>query len=419
MKPNKSILKIIGWGFSAVALFIFLYIESQGEGDFHIFLSASADLFKGENIFEKSYGLGFHYFYSLFFAILLHPLTYLPFQIAKFIWLALNCFFVWRIFQIIKNLLPLHNFSKNELLFLRIAGFVFASRFIFENLHYSQITIFLLYLCLQGMQLVFSHRPISGAFLIALGINIKLLPLVLLPYLFYRKFFAAGILVILFYAGLMLVPILFIGYERNTFLLSNWFHLINPTNTNHVLDVDERSFHSLSTLLSTLLVQNTPDVHAMTLKRNIADISIEHLQMILNTVRLILIAFSLYFFRSLPFRSAPNLKHRFWEVSYLLLLVPLLFPHQQHYAFLFICPAFIFCIYHLIQNKNTIPKIKFKIMSTLSVIIYLMCNLKILLGEFNEYYEHYKILTYGALLLIVLLAFCVPKNENSEITSEV
>ncbi len=416
---NKTLLKILKYVLAPAALFIFLYIESQGEGDFHIFLSASSDLFKNENIFEKHYGLGFHYYYSVFFAVLLHPLTYLPFQLAKFLWLAVNCFFIFRIFQIIKNLLPLHNFSKNELLFLRVAGFVFAFRFLFENVHYSQMTIFLLYLCLQGLQLIFSNKPVTGAFLIALGINIKLLPLVLLPYLFYRKFFVAGILVILFYVGLLLVPIIFIGYPQNNFLLSNWFSLINPVNTIHVLDVEERSFHGLSTLLSTLLVQNVPDIHALKLKRNISDISLEQLHFILNIVRCAFIVLSLYFLRSFPFKSPRGLKHRFWELSYLLLLIPLIFPHQQHYAFLFICPAFIFCIYYLIQNKNTLPKTKYYSMVSLSILIYLLCNLKILLGEFNEYYEHYKILTYGALLLIVLLANCVPKEEEKEITLEV
>ena len=55
-------------------------------------------------------------------------------------------------------------------------------------------------------------------------------------------------------------------------------------------------------------------------------------------------------------------------------------------------------------------------MVSLSIAIYFLCNLKILLGEFNEYYEHYKILSYGALMLIVLLALCVPKEEEKEIT---
>jgi hypothetical protein len=38
-------------------------------------------------------------------------------------------------------------------------------------------------------------------------------------------------------------------------------------------------------------------------------------------------------------------------------------------------------------------------------IIYLSFNLKVLLGEFNPYYEHFKILTYGALLLVGLLFY--------------
>ncbi len=406
-------IKRILFFLAGLALLYFLYIESQGQGDFFIFLSASQDLFKGENIFEKSYVDSYHYFYSVFFAILLHPLTWLPFQLAKFLWLALNVFFVFRIFQIIKNLLPLHSFSKKQLLFMRIAGFVFAFRFVFENLHHSQTTILLLYLCLQGLQLVFSNKPLPGAALIALGINIKILPIVLLPYLFYRGFFKAGSFVIAFYALFLFFPAVFVGWEFNQTLLSTWLTLINPGNTVHILDVDERSFHGLSTLLSTLLAENVPDAYALSIKRNIANVSLDQLNLILNVVRLALISFSLYFFRSLPFRSATGMKQQFWEVSYLLMLIPLIFPHQQHYGFLFICPAFVFCLYYFIQNRKLMSKAKYNFILISCCVIYLVCNLKILLGEFNDYYEHFKILTYGALLLIPVLAICVPKDSET------
>ena len=120
-------------------------------------------------------------------------------------WLCANLFFVFRIFTLIKNLLPLHDFTKNELLALRIGGFLFSLRFIHENLHCLQITILILYLTLQGMQLVFSNKPkpFWGALLIAFGINIKLLPLVLIPYLFYRGFFRAGFAIIGIYVGML------------------------------------------------------------------------------------------------------------------------------------------------------------------------------------------------------------------------
>jgi hypothetical protein len=213
---------------------------------------------------------------------------------------------------------------------------------------------------------------------------------------------------------MLFLPALVIGWDYNQQLLSTWAGLVNPTNSEHVLDVQERSFHGLSTLLSTLLVKNVPDVFALKIPRNIADVSIEQLNMILNGTRLLLITLTLYFLRTLPFKKVTDLQHRFWEVGYILLLVPLIFPHQQHYAFLFICPAFIYCLYYFIKNRKRFSKAKYYFLLSLLALVYLTCNLKILLGAFNEYYEHFKILTYGALLLIVVHAISIPEEKNKD-----
>lgn len=412
---TDSLKKYILIGLGSIALAIYVFIEAQGRGDLFIFLSASTDLFEGENIFTNTYLDGYHYFYSVFFAILLKPFTYLPMWACNAFWLCANLFFVFRIFTLIKNLLPLHDFTKNELLALRIGGFLFSLRFIHENLHCLQITILILYLTLQGMQLVFSNKPkpFWGALLIAFGINIKLLPLVLIPYLFYRGFFRAGFAIIGIYVGMLILPAAFIGWEQNQLLISTWADLINPLRSNHVLDAEERSFHGLSTLFSVLFVENPGDTHAMLIKRNIADISLDQLKLILNVARGILVLFTFYFLRTLPFKTQVGLKHRFWELSYILLLIPLIFPHQQHYAFLFICPAFIFCLYYFIQNRKTLSKGKYYFMLCSGILIYLVCNLKLIFGNYNEYYEHFKILTYGALLLIVLLSLCIPKEAKT------
>jgi hypothetical protein len=404
--------RIILWSFAILALLVFLFIESEEKEDFFIFLSGANDLGKHENIFEKTYLDWYHYFYSVLFALLLKPFLFLPFQVSKFIWLCLNAFFAYRIFGIIRNLLPLHDFTQKERWIIKAGGFLFAFRFLYENLHYSQITIFILFLALQGLQLIFSHKPVWGALLIALGINIKLLPIVLIPYLFYRRFFLAGSLCVVFYIGMLYLPAMFIGWDYNQALLKTWAGLINPFNSNHILDTEERSFHGLSTLLSTLLVKNVHDPYALPLPRHIADLSLEQLKIILNFLRLILIGFSLYFFRTLPFKKSYGLKHQFWEVSYLLLLVPLIFPHQQHYAFLFICPAFIFCLYYFMRNRENLPALKRNFLMVLGALIFIVSSLKLTLGVFNEYYEHFKLLTYSALLLIVLMAMCVPKETR-------
>jgi hypothetical protein len=411
---TDSLKKYILISFASLALAVYVFIEAQGRGDLFIFLSASTDLFENENIFKNTYLDGYHYFYSVFFAILLKPFTFLPMWACNALWLCANLFFVFRIFTLIKNLLPLHDFTKNELMALRIGGFLFSLRFIHENLHCLQITILILYLTLQGMQLVFSNKPkpFWGALLIAFGINIKLLPLVLVPYLFYRGFFRAGFAIIGIYIGLLILPAAFIGWEQNQLLLSTWADLINPLRSNHVLDAEERSFHGLSTLFSTLLVENPGDTHALLIKRNIANVSLDQLKLILNTARCLLILFTFYFLRTLPFKSQVGLKHRFWELSYILLLIPLIFPHQQHYGFLFICPAFIFCLYYFIQNRKTLSKGKYYFMLSSGILVYLLCNLKLIFGNYNEYYEHFKILTYGALLLLILLSICVPKESS-------
>jgi hypothetical protein len=407
----KKYILIVG---ASLALAVYVFIEAQGHGDLSIYLSAATDLFENENIFKNTYFQNYHYFHSVLFALLLKPFTYFPIPVCNALWLCANLFFVFRIFTLIKNLLPLHSFTKNELMALRIGGFLFSLRFIHENLHHLQIIILILYLSLQGMQLVFSNKPkpFWGALLIAFGINIKFLPLVLIPYLFYRGFFKAGIYIIGIYIGMLFLPAVFIGWEQNQLLLSSWAGLIDPLISNPVLDGEKRSFHDLSALFSSLFVENTGDPYALVIKRNIANISWEKLSFILNMVRGALILFTFHFLRTLPFKTQVGLKHRFWELSYILLLIPLIFPHQQDYAFLFICPAFIFCLYYFIQNRKSLSKGKFYFMLSSGILIYLLCNFKLILRNYNEYYEHFKILTYGALLLLVLLSLCVPKENT-------
>lgn len=402
MKMRKQILI----GVALLAALGYILAECRGEGDWFIFLSASNDIFNGVDVYNKHYVDGYHYFYSIFFGILLKPFTLLPLQVSRFIWLSVNAFFLFRIFKICVSFFDTGNFSPRKKMLLVLLPFVFCLRFTLENFHLAQLTTLMLYLSLEGSYLIFEKNKWYGAVLIALGINIKLFPLVLVPLLLYRKKFAAAALVLLFTAAFYLVPALFIGWQQNMFLLKQWFALVNPANSIHVLDVEERTFHGLSTLFSTLFVAHdkVPDVYQLALKRNIADISLETLGWLITIARLALAAFTLYFLRTLPFRKAANKLHAFYDLSYILLIVPLIFPHQQTYAFLFLLPA-AFCITHLLLTEHTfVRSVKGKIFISVFVLCYLVCNLKLLLGAFNDYYQHYKIVTYGALLMIPLLA---------------
>ncbi|MCE3229155.1 MAG: hypothetical protein K0S32_3706 [Bacteroidetes bacterium] len=387
------------------------YIESFDKGDFYIFLSAANDLNGTQNIFENKYVDGYHYYYSVLFALILKPLVWLPFFWVKFCWLLLNVFLYFKLFQLLlRSELVQRMEEKQKWIFLLVI-FVFSLRFLRDNIHTAQITILILWSCVYGLYYISKDKPALGALILCIGINIKLLPIVFLPYLLYRGNFKALFYTLSFYCLFLFLPSVFIGHEYNMSLLKTWLHLINPTNQNHVLDVDERSFHGLSTLLSTLLVKDVPDLYAMNIRRNIADVPLATLSLILLIVRLILVSVTLYFLRWSWFKKAKSKWQQCIEISYILYVIPLIFPHQQHYAFLFCMPAVCcICYYLFMSQMNTSSR---KIYIAFLAISFLCFNLKILVGEFNNYYEHFKILTYGALLLIPLMIM-VWKNSRKE-----
>lgn len=377
---------------------MYCFFEIAGNGDFYIFISAASDLKTGENIFEKKYVDGYHYYYSVLFALFLKPFAGLPYEGVKFVWLMLNALLFFDLLRLLyySDLLQQMERKKKDAFILLL--FLASLRFFTDNIHTAQITILILWCCIRGLYFIFHNRVLVGAFVLAIGINIKLLPIVLVPYLLYRGYFKAAICTALFYFIFMFTPSLIIGHAYNMQLLHTWAALINPANQIHVLDVDERSFHGLSTLLSTLFVEHVPDVYALPIKRNIADVSLETLSKLILGARLLLVMFTLYFLKLPFFVKAKNSFLSCVEISYILLLVPLIFPHQQHYAFLFAIPAFGVLLYALFRAGQK------KWLRILLILVALAFNLKLLLGAFNPYYDHFKIITYFALLLIPMLA---------------
>ena len=103
-------------------------------------------------------------------------------------------------------------------------------------------------------------------------------------------------------------------------------------------------------------------------------------------------------------------------MSYLCLIIPLIFPHQQHYAFFFIFPASTYLLFYLVylffikENYKITKYFKIKKITLIVFIsiVYFLTNSHFILGQFNNFYDHYKTLTYGVLILMTLLAICKP-----------
>ncbi|HXB11250.1 MAG TPA: glycosyltransferase family 87 protein, partial [Bacteroidia bacterium] len=272
---------------SIFGLFTIVYVIATGwwQSDFFIYISASKDLFLGKDIYIQTYGDGYHYYYSVLFAILIFPLSFLPIVAAQYIWLFFNAILMWRIVMILGRYFKLSALPIKEQWIFFVLCCLFSAKLTLANIYCHQVTILILFLTLEGLECILLSKKIKGAFLIALGINIKLLPVVLIPYLLYRKEFRAVLFIIVAYVLMLVLPLLIIGINRNNFLLGQWWSLINPANNEHVLDVSQRGFHSLTTLLSTLLVDVPLERYDLQVKRNIANLSIAQLSYVINMVR--------------------------------------------------------------------------------------------------------------------------------------
>lgn len=391
---------------------IFSIVEYNLTGDFKIFLLASEALSNGENIYERSYIDGFKYFYSPLFAILLTPLTYIPFEVSATLWNLFSFFLLARVFLLISKLYIPVQYKLPKIYLLTFLVSLFP---IYANFHMTQMSVFMLYAIFETIYLSSKKHHIVAALLLSFAINIKILPIVFIPYFIYRKEFKLTIYIAVFYLLYLIAPALIIGFKQNAALLSSWMNNLNPMKSQNVIDLSERGFHSITTLFSTLFT-NEFNPHEYPLRRHIIVLEENTVGWIINSFRAGLILLTLYFLNSLPFRKNNNPGKSFREVSYLCLIIPLIFPHQQTYGFLFILPAAYYTIHFFYNAKNEIKKTwRHKTALILAIISFLIINLELILGLYRKLFWHYKTLTYGTLILLIVLILCKPRHLKTEI----
>ena len=151
----------------------------------------------------------------------------------------------------------------------------------------------------------------------------------------------------------MLFPILFFGWEFNNILISEWLNTIDPRKSTVTIEQNllGEGIHSLSSFFPAFFT-NIPSSVDSPISRVITNLSSEKISILLNLSRGFLIMLTLLFLKTLPFKKAKSNLHVIWELSYILLIVALIFPHQQKYAFFFMMPASSYILYFLISKKN-------------------------------------------------------------------
>lgn len=129
--------------------------------------------------------------YSPFFALLMVPLTALPPNIAYLLWITVMVFQLFFIIRGCRNLIDAnHNADRPFSLWLYSLSIFFTVNFTFTNFDKGQANIFVLFWVVWAFMHLEKKRPRTAGLCLAVGILAKMSPLLLIPYLIWRKEFS-------------------------------------------------------------------------------------------------------------------------------------------------------------------------------------------------------------------------------------
>lgn len=408
---RKSGLYLLG-----IIILAYLVKLAMGDGDFKVFLEAAKLVKSGEDPYQKwifiKEGHSCLYFYSPLFALLLIPFSYLPNIIPNLLWLLFNSWCIYRIAKLLVHYIDTEILSTRQLQWILALTVLLNLRFILYNFTLIQVTLFLVWGMLESLRLFREGKIWYGGMLLALVINIKILPIVLLPYLIYRKEFKGAGITLFFLCIYFLLPAIFVGRDFNKTLHLSWWGTINPSNQEHLIEAGLGP-HSLTALIPVLLTPSTGEIPNV---RNITNLDPATAILIMNVSRLLLVVLTLLVLKLPMFTKAKSKPDELREIAYIFLIVPLIFPHQQKYAFVFLIPAIFYVASYMVslyELKDPKHNRMFNFLLILGVLFFTLTTLTTdgLIGkQLNQLSQHFKLVTYGTLFLVWILLLCKPEK---------
>lgn len=397
-----SLLIVLAWVVTIVLML-------TGRNDLDIYLHAAHDLLHGQDPYTQRYFEHYNFFYSPVFALLVAPLGVIGGVGAKAVWGLATLLAALRCLHLLLRWAGFNRLPPAQQAAITFLTGLFLFQAVRDNINLSQVTVLLLWACVEGLHRIDQGRVWVGALLIALALDTKLIPLVLLPYLAYRGQWRALVVVVTGVVVLQLVPLLVFGVDEGLALLRSRWALLDPATPRHILDEEEPSMISWGSLLSAYLSTEGGNVNTLDAPRNLARMSLQQITALVWTGRLLLALITLYFLRWPPFRAAATPMHRFRELGYLFACTILLFPHQRPYSLFLAAPAVVWlCRYAVVMTKGKGAR-SYAVLAG-AILIYLGMNANLIAGEWAHYYDHYKLLSFVVLLLLVLLARITPER---------
>ncbi|MFK7872249.1 MAG: glycosyltransferase family 87 protein [Oligoflexales bacterium] len=304
-----------------------LRIQSEVQ-DFHVFYLAGMRYVQGFSLYQTSDGFSI-FKYSPFFAMLMAPLSFLSESFAKSVWLFLNMFSLLRIINL---LLEKSSQEKRIAVFFAVWAI---TPFLVVHVLYGQVNLIVLYIMLLAMKKI-DEKKMSAGFFVALGVLIKLTPIIVLPYMIWRKqwksllVFSSSLVLLLGVSLMRFSP----PYEE----FSSWFHTMKSGHS--LFDPYYYPYNNnLQNLISSLF--SYPDFKYLEYKKNLFSLPVASVPFIFCVIVIFIGGVSLFLIEDL------RKKERFsWidAAAPMVLAQTILSPLAWHHNFVnMMIPIFIIC----------------------------------------------------------------------------
>lgn len=383
--------------------------HTGGMDDFDVFFKAGERLANGENIYGEPHYYNLRYFYSVFFACLMALCQWMHIDTAKLLWFTLNTALYIRAFFILRQYVLSVSPHSNLVFFLTL---LLTGKIVLVNYTFGQASPLVLWTMTEAFHQVLQGRTTLGVLILCLGINIKIMPLVLAPYIVWasKKPVTAIIAGISFTLAFLFLPALFIGWDYNLMLLGEWWQTLNPVSDIHVRQTYENGFMDLAAMVNKYLsaesVYNEPQL-------NIASLPMSTLFILTNMIRVALLGSVVYMAAKLK-RPVAGIDHRFIIASGFMALIPLCFPHQRVYSYMFSIPSLAVMLAILFNNRRALSYVLFAVLILVSgVMIWIDFAGQVI----ADFFTHYRMLTLGMTgLLVMYIVLCIRQQNEYNAT---
>lgn len=242
---------------------IYIYAQSPYmHGDFKVYLAAAKYFTEGKNPYGDwllwNNQVTDRFFYGPAFGLALIPLLKIPEVWAFCVFGLVQVLFAMRSYYLLQKMLRIDGLSTKQQWFWILLTILCSIRFILHNIEGGQVTISIFYFTLEGLYQIFYGRKVLGSILLGIAIHIKIMPLIFIPYLLWRKEWLATTISLITFVILCFTPLLLFDMPSTLHMLSEWWNGINPIGNRYITQQEQLSFQmqGLQALLAAYLLDS-------------------------------------------------------------------------------------------------------------------------------------------------------------------